>query len=131
MRAETNKQIVLDAITALNAGNPAGYFDCMTDDVQWTFFGSHRLARTFHGKDDIMNNFVPQLRERLDGLVKLQVKNVIAEDDQVVVEAQGEGRAKDGREYNNHYCIVYRLEKGKVTKVREYMDTELTKAIFG
>ncbi len=65
MSSESNKQIVLAAYAALNAGDSAGFFNHMTDDVRLTYFGSHRFSRTFRGKDDIMKNFVPLLRERL------------------------------------------------------------------
>lgn len=131
MPGTSNKQIVLNAYTALNAGDSAGYFGSMADDVEITYFGTHRLARTFLGKEDIIKNFVPVLRERLEGSIKLHVKNVIAEGDQVVVEMQGEARTKDGRDYNNLYCIVLKLQDGKITHIREYMDTELSKNIFG
>jgi uncharacterized protein len=131
MSAEENKKIVLDTYAALNAGDVAGYFERMVDDVRLTFFGTHRMARTFHGKDDFRKNFVPVLREQLDRPSILHINNLIAEGDQVVVEAQGEARTKDGRDYNNLYCIVLELKSGKITEIREYMDTELTKAIFG
>jgi uncharacterized protein len=131
MDSATNKQLVLDAYAALNAGDAAGYFAAMADDVRITYYGSHRFARTFHGKIDILQNFVPALRERLEGSIKLHVTNAIAEGDQVVVEARGESRTKDGRDYNNLYCIVLKLRDGKITQIREYMDTELTKAVFG
>lgn len=131
MSTESNKQIVLDAYAALNAGDAAGYFGRMTDDVLVTYFGSHRFSRTFRGKADIMQNFVPPLLERLDGSIKLHVINVVAEGDQVVVEARGEARTKDGRDYNNLYCILLKLKDGKIAEIREYMDTDLTKAIFG
>ena len=131
MSSETNKQIVLAAYDALNAGDVAGYYARMSDDVEVTYFGDHRFSRTYRGKNDIAQNFAPPLRERLDGTIKLHVKNVIAEGDQVVVEAQGEARTKDGRDYNNLYCIVLRLAHGKITCIREYMDTDLTKRVFG
>lgn len=131
MNSESNKRIVLEAYAALNAGDASGYFGRMTDDVRVTYFGSHRFARTFEGKDDIMNNFVPPLRERLEGSIKLHVTNVVVEGDSVVVEAQGEARTKDGRDYNNLYCIVLKMRDGKISEIREYMDTELTKYVFG
>lgn len=68
---------------------------------------------------------------RLEGPIKITVTNAIAEGDQVFVEAEGESRTKDGLDYNNLYGIVLRLKDGKITEVREYMDTELVKAIFG
>lgn len=129
--AEFNKRVVLQAYAALKAGEVAGYFDRMTDDVTVTYFGNHRFSRTFRGKGDIMENFVPPLLDRLEGPIKITVTNAIAEGDQVFVEAQGESRTKDGLDYNNLYGIVLKLKDGKIAEIREYMDTELTKAIFG
>jgi ketosteroid isomerase-like protein len=126
-----NKQVVLSMYEALNSGDSAGYFARMADDVEITYFGSHRLAGTYHGKTELLKNFVPLLRARLDGSIKLHVKNIIAEADQVVVEATGEARTKDGLSYNNLYCIVLKLRDGVIVQLREYMDTELTKQVFG
>lgn len=129
--AELNKHVVLQAYAALKAGDVAGYFDRMTDDVTVTYFGNHRFTGTYRGKADIMANYVPPLLARLEGPIKITVTNAIAEGDQVFVEAQGEARTKDGLDYNNLYGIVLRLRDGKIAAIREYMDTELTKAIFG
>jgi hypothetical protein len=129
--SETNKRIVLQAYAALKAGDVPSYFAAMTDDVTVTYFGSHRFSRTFRGKADIMENFVPPLLDRLEGPIKVTVSNAIAEGDQVFVEARGEARTKDGLDYNNLYGIVLKLKDGKIAEIREYMDTELTKTIFG
>jgi uncharacterized protein len=129
--SESNKQIVLQAYAALKAGDVPGYFDTMTEDVTVTYFGNHRFSRTFRGKADIMENFVPPLLDRLEGPIKITVTNAMAEGDQVFVEAQGEARTKDGLDYNNLYGIVLKLKNGKIVGIREYMDTELTKTIFG
>jgi ketosteroid isomerase-like protein len=129
--AESNKQIVLKAYAALKEENVGGYFDSMADDITLTYFGSHIFTGTYRGKKDILDNYVPVLLNRLDGPIKITVTNAIAEGDQVFVEAQGESQTKDGLDYNNHYGIVLRLKDGKITEVREYMDTELVKTIFG
>ena len=131
MTDKANKQLVLAMYGCLADGDTAGYFDAMADDVRITYFGTHRFARTFHGKVDIMENFVPPLRERLQGSIRLHVTNAVAEGDQVVIEARGQARTRDGLDYNNLYSIVVRVENGKVCEIREYMDTELTKAVFG
>jgi hypothetical protein len=57
--------------------------------------------------------------------------NAVAEGDQVVVELEGEGRTKDGRDYNNRYCSVFRIASGRITHIREYLDTDLTRSVFG
>jgi ketosteroid isomerase-like protein len=129
--SEMNKQIALDAYAALKAGDVPSYFNAMAEEVTVTYFGSHRFSRTFAGKLDIMENFIPPLLDRLEGPIKITVTNAIAEGDQVFVEAQGESRTKDGLDYNNLYGIVLRMKDGKIVEIREYMDTELTKNIFG
>lgn len=128
---QKNKQVVLDAYAALNAGDAAGYFGRMSDEVKLTYYGSHRFSRTYQGKQDIMTNFVAPLRATLDGSLKLHVTNILGEGDQVVVEAKGEARTKGGLDYNNIYCIVIKLNNGKMAEIREYMDTDLTKQVFG
>lgn len=129
--AESNKQIVLKAYASLKEENIQGYFDSMADDITLTYFGNHIFTGTYRGKKDILDNYVPVLLNRLDGPIKITVTNAIAEGDQVFVEAKGESQTKDGLAYNNLYGIVLRLKDGKITEVREYMDTELVKAIFG
>jgi uncharacterized protein len=129
--SELNKQIVLKGYAALQAGDVASYFDGMAEDVTITYFGNHLFTGTYRGKADIMANYVPLLLSRLDGPIKVTVTNAIAEGDQVFVEAQGESRTKDGLSYNNLYGIVLKLRGGKIAEIREYMDTELVKNIFG
>ena len=85
----------------------------------------------FKGKDDIYKNLFGPIREVLDGTIRMNVTNVAAENDTVVVEARGDARTKDGRDYRNTYCFVLKLANGKITESREYMDTQLVKATFG
>lgn len=131
MLSELNKEIVYQMFAALNAGDGAKYLSFMAEDVKITYFGDHVFSGTYIGKADFLQNFVPALRSRLEGGIKLQIKNIIAENDQVVVECDGEAKTKTGLDYNNLYCIVLRLKNNKVTEVREYMDTALTRAVFG
>ena len=37
----------------------------------------------------------------------------------------------DGRQYDNNYCWVFRLQDGLIQDVREYMDTLLVTETFG
>ena len=62
MGAIANKQIVLDTYAALNAGDSAGYFAGMRDDVTVTYYGTHRVSGTYRGKADLMANLVPTAR---------------------------------------------------------------------
>src|SRR4051812_2665437 len=131
MNSSDNKRIVVDAYAALAAGNPAPYLELLSEDVSITMFGDHRFARTFRGRNDVYQNLFGPIRETLDGTVRIKLTNAVAENDTVIVEAQGEARTKDGRGYKNTYCFVFELKDGKIIASREYMDTQLVKATFG
>jgi len=131
MNSLENKQAVVNAYASMAAGNPAPYLDLLSDDVSITMFGDHRFARTFKGKSDIYAHLFGPIREVLDGTIRMNVTHALAEDDMVIVEAQGEARTKAGRDYRNSYCFVFKFEDGKIIESREYMDTQLVKATFG
>ena len=131
MSTEANKQFVRDAYAAVSEGDHDGFMERLADDVEWTFYGNHRFARTFHGKADLMENLFGVLGAQLESGITLDIQNVIGDGDMVVVEALGKSRTKDGRDYNNTYCLVLTLREGKIAQIREYLDTELVSRIFG
>src|SRR3954451_16130684 len=97
MSSDSNRQAVVEAYASMAAGNPAPYLNLLSDDVSITMFGDHRFARTFKGKADIHANLFGPIREVLDGTIRMDVTNAIAENAMVIVEARGEARTKDGR----------------------------------
>ena len=116
MNSSDNKQAIVNAYAAMAAGNPAPYLDLLSDDISITMFGDHRFARTFKGRTDIYDNLFGPIREVLDGTIRMNVTNALAENDTVIVEARGEARTKDGRAYKNTYCFVFRFESGRSSK---------------
>jgi ketosteroid isomerase-like protein len=55
----------------------------------------------------------------------------IADGDIVVVEAKGDNVTPEGVRYDNDYCLVFRLEDGKIKEIREYCDSVLTEKALG
>ena len=103
----------------------------LAPDIEYTLMGStHRFARTFRGRDDVAKNLFAEVGAVL-ARGRMTPINAVAEGDQVVVEFEGEGRTKDGRDYNNRYCSVFRIADGRITRIREYLDTDLTRSVFG
>ncbi len=45
--------------------------------------------------------------------------------------ARGDNVTKTGARYDNDYCLVFRLESGKIKEVREYCDSILTEQALG
>ena len=125
--AQRNKQLVLDAYS----GRPGALMAALAPDIEYTLMGStHRFARTFRGRDDVAKHLFAEVGAVL-ARGRMTPINAVAEGDQVVVEFEGEGRTKDGRDYNNRYCSVFRIANGRITHIREYLDTDLTRSVFG
>jgi ketosteroid isomerase-like protein len=126
MSAEANKELVRKAYSDMNT-----LLESFADDATYTFFGKHIFARTFVGKQDIVNNLFLRMGQLLSEPIKLDIHNMIADGDYVVLEATGTAKTKDGEPYNNTYCIVLELRDGKIVRGREYLDTEIVSMLFG
>jgi ketosteroid isomerase-like protein len=56
--------------------------------------------------------------------LRFELEAVFVDGRHAIAEYTGTGRAADGkREYRNHYCVVFELRDGRVSAVREYLDT--------
>lgn len=131
MSAAANKQLVHDTWNAVTDGNIDKFLGNLADDVTWTFFGSHRFAGTFRGKNELLEKLFAPLGDVLEDGIKVTINSTTAEDDRVVIELKGRARSKSGEDYNNDYCIVVTVADGKIRHVREYLDTELVTSVFG
>ena len=91
----------------------------------------YSLHEPRRGREDI-KAFMTGFREAFPDLNFWGAADLIAEGDYVVLQTHGQGRkTKLGNEYNNTYCIVYKIADGKVQEVTEYCDTELITSAFG
>ena len=131
MSAVTNKQL-LEQIY-LDAADRSGttFADNITDDVCWVVTGQYSWSGTFRGRDAVLNDLHGYVRSRLGERVRTVAHRFIAEGDYVVVESRGENVSKDGLRYDNDYCMVFRLENGKIKEVRDYCDSALVERVLG
>jgi ketosteroid isomerase-like protein len=129
MGAAENKEVVrqmreakgIDAILAT-----------MSDDVRWTLIGTTKFSGTMNGKQEIHEKLFKPIFAQLETPGSNVIDNIIAEGDYVVVQQHGTGRrTKSGKDYNNTYCIVYKVGEGKIKEITEYCDTELVTSAFG
>lgn len=124
-------EIVEELIDAIANSDADKLLSTLADDVTWTFFGSHRFAGTFKGKDELMNGLFAVIGDVLEDGIKLHVSSIVADQGRVIVEGKGQARSKAGLEYNNDYCLAFDVEAGKIRHVREYLDSELVTKVFG
>lgn len=64
------------------------------------------------------------------GAIALTPLEWTAQGDRVAVETESYCELQNGRLYNNRYHFVFELRDGKITAVKEYLDTEHTRAVF-
>jgi uncharacterized protein len=122
---EENKKIASDLLARLSAGDVAGALDMMADDATWWIAGKPgqlpvvgtrdkaQIARVFHG-------MIGQLTNGL----RMTVKSAIAEGDRVALEVESYGELRNGRVYNQEYHMLFTIRDGKVSAVKEYLDTQ-------
>ena len=103
----------------------------LADDARWVVTGQYSWSRTFTGKEAILNDLHGHVRSLLVERARTIANRFIADGDCVVVEARGDNVTKTGIRYDNDYCLVFRLENGKIKEVREYCDSVLTEQALG
>ena len=131
MSAEANKKLIQQIFT--DSANRSGttFTDHLADDAVWVQTGQCSWSGSFTGKDAITNGLLGHLRTLLKDRPRTLAFNFIAEGDTVVVEARGDNIAKTGERYDNEYCMVWRVENGRITQIKEYCDTALVERVLG
>ena len=125
MSTEQNKKIAADFFAFFSAGDLVGALDLMTDDANWRIAGKPNQlpAAGDYSKERIsrlLYNMVGQLKNGL----RMTVKSLIAEGDKVALEVESHGELKNGRIYNQEYHFLITFYDGKISSIKEYLDTQ-------
>jgi ketosteroid isomerase-like protein len=122
MGVEENKSVV----QKINNGE-LDLTEYLAEDVVWTIPG----YKSFHGKQEVIQELFMPYMNLMESIGRVVIKNIIAEDDQVVVETIAEDRiTKKGKPYNNTYCMIYRFADEKIAQITEYSDTAMAKEVL-
>lgn len=125
MSAAENKKLMQELYAAVAWGDTKPFADAMADDFTWIVRGDSAWAGEWRGKEVVRNELFRPLYAQFEGRNTNTASRFIAEGDLVVVECQGHSTTKRGDRYDNTYCIIFRLEGGKLKEAVEYMDTAL------
>lgn len=136
MSAADNKKLIQDIFAAAGSPDPdvrdrSLFIASLADDATWVVTGQYSWSRTFSGKPSILNDLHRHVGSLLVDRTRTIAHRFIADDDIVVVEAKGSNLTKTGARYDNDYCLVFRLDNGKIKEVREYCDSVLTERALG
>jgi ketosteroid isomerase-like protein len=131
MSAETNKKLMEDIFARIAAGDRAAFVSALADDVTMRVTGQYSWSRTFKGKAALLRELYGYLQTLLAEGRRTIPLRFFADGDHVVVEARGDMQTKAGMRYDNEYCLIYRLQDGKIVEIREYCDSVLTETVLG
>lgn len=124
MSAEENKRLVLGLFEDMSAGNTEAVLGALADNATWWLAGNPKefpLAGTMTKAE--FAKLAGGITEAMPKGLKITPKGVTAEGNRVAVEAESYGELANGKVYNNLYHFLVECENGKITAVREYLDT--------
>ena len=125
-----NKIAIGDAFHSLSRGDGRPFVDLMSTEFTWIFKGSTNWRGRYCGKVEVRDKLLAPLFANFADVYKNTAHRLVAEDDIVVVECEGNVATKAGERYDNKYCYVIRMVEGKMVELTEYMDTALADRVL-
>lgn len=131
MSIREHKTVAARFCELLSAGDIQGTLDLMTDDVNYWILGRREVVPSSgpHTKTQMQRMF-QIMYERMQSGMQFTAKSMIAEGDELALEAESYAELKNGRMYNNQYHIRMRFRGGKIAEAREYLDTQHVLAVW-
>jgi uncharacterized protein len=120
-----NQEVLKRYVAALQSGDPLAVREFFAEDASWTLHaGQLPMSGAWLGRDRIMDGFFATAMSLYEpGSVEIEVTAMIAQDDHVVLQWTSRAETRDGRPYENGCIGVFTIRDGRITAVREYMDT--------
>ena len=108
-----------------SASDIDGVLALMTDDATWRIPGKKELTPTagVYTKERIGRLFRRMIDNLSTGL-QMTVLSSIAAGNRVALEVTSSGDLKNGRLYRQEYHFLMEFRDGKISAVREYLDTQ-------
>ena len=128
---QADKALCARLFERFSAGDIPGVLNLMTDDATWWLPGKPGQLPVVgtRSKAQIARLFQAMVGQ-LEGPLVMTVKSAIAEGGEVAMEVESLGRLKNGRTYNQEYHFRIQVRDGKISAVREYLDTLHVQAVW-
>jgi ketosteroid isomerase-like protein len=120
---EAQRTLVERYFTAVRAGDP-DIGALFSEDAVWIAPQSSPVGRRHEGRAAVL-----ELMGKGVGLydmshpMEMEIHAMAAEGEHVFVEMTLSARTLAGEAYRNHYVFVFRIRKGLIIEIREYLDT--------
>jgi hypothetical protein len=124
MSIEENVQVVKNFLAALGSRNKQGLLALSAEDIEWIVPGEDwPLAGTHRGHAGL-ENLLQKANETVETSYP-EPPEFIARGDRVLVVGFATGKIKaTNRTFADHWVFAITVRNGKLTNVREYIDTQ-------
>jgi uncharacterized protein len=124
MSTEQNKAIASTFFERFSAGDIQGALNTMTDDATWWIPGKKERSPAAGLYSEKIGRLFGRMVSVLKGGLRMKVVSCIGEADRVAVEVASSGDLENGRLYRQEYHMLLTFKDGKISSVREYLDTQ-------
>ena len=124
MSTQENVQIAKNFLAALGRRDKQGLLALSAEDIEWIIPGEDwPLAGTHRGHAGL-NNLLQKANETVETSYPEPLE-FIAQGDRVLVVGFATGRIKaPNRTFEDHFVFAVTVRNGKLTNIREYIDTQ-------
>jgi uncharacterized protein len=117
-----NKALVQASFERWKNGT-GGPFELLSPEVEWTIVGSSPLSKTYHGKQDFIDQVIGPFNARMAKPLVPTIRGIYADGDTVIIFFDAAATAKDGLPYRNTYTWYFQMKDAKVIKATAFFDT--------
>ena len=122
MSTQGNVQIVKELFAAVGRGDLQGVLALTADDVEWVIPGEWPLAGTHRGHAGLVD-FFQKAADMVETSISAPLE-FIAQADRVLIVGLSTGKIKaTNNAFEDHFVFAMTVQDGKVTHIREYIDT--------
>jgi uncharacterized protein len=124
MSTDKNIQIVKDFFAAIGRGDRKGLLALVAEDIEWIIPGEDwPLAGTHRGHAGLAD-VLQKASEEVETTYP-EPPEFVAQGDRVLVVGVATGKIKaTNKTFEDHFVFAITVRNGKVTKIREYIDTQ-------
>ncbi len=125
-----NQAFIREAFERWATGD-ADFFNLLADNVTWHIAGFDPvIARTYHGRQALLDGAVRPLAARLNGKLQPTVRRIWADGDDVIVHWDGEAAVYDSTRYRNTYLWILTVKDRRIVAVTAFLDNAAFKAVL-
>ncbi|KAA9166334.1 nuclear transport factor 2 family protein [Amycolatopsis acidicola] len=127
---ELNKDTVAAFMEVFSTGDVPAILSYLDDSATWWVAGNLEGISGTKNKQEFGEMLSGLSALTVSGAIRLTPKAWTAEGARVAVETESYSELRNGRVYNNLYHFVFEVRDGKILSIKEFLDTEHTRAIF-